>query len=133
MKIKRVEHIGIVVKSIEKSLPFYNLLGLEVNQSEELPKAGLRIAFLPVGESRLEMLEPTSEESSQGRFLREKGEGIHHLCLAVEDLEGAIKELLDAGYQMVDQAPRPVFGGKKRVAFVHPNSTSGVRLELWED
>lgn len=133
MKIKRVEHVGIVVKSIEEALPFYDLIGLKVEVTEDLPEAGLKLAFLPVGESRLELLEPTSEESSQGRFLRDKGEGVHHLCLAVEDIEVAIKEVMDAGYEMVDRAPRPVFGGKKRVAFVHPSSTHGVRLELWED
>ncbi|MGE5620068.1 MAG: methylmalonyl-CoA epimerase [Sphingomonadaceae bacterium] len=133
MKVKRVEHVGIVVKSIEEALPFYGLLGLKADATENLPQAGLKIAFLPVGESRLELLEPTSEESSQGRFLRDNGEGIHHLCVAVDDIEGAIKELLEAGCKMVDQTPRSVFGGKKRVAFVHPSSTHGVRLELWED
>ncbi len=133
MNIKRVEHIGIVVKSIEEALPFYNLLGLKVDVTEDLPEPGLKIAFLPVGESSLELLQPTKEDNSQGRFLKEKGEGVHHLCLRVEDIDEAIEEVLDAGYQMVDQTPRPVFGGKARVAFVHPNSTHGVRLELWEE
>ncbi|MCL4532187.1 MAG: methylmalonyl-CoA epimerase [Actinobacteria bacterium] len=133
MKVKRVEHIGIVVKSIEEVLPFYNLLGLKVNLTEEVPEVGLKIAFLPAGESSLELLQPTREDSSQGRFLKEKGEGMHHLCLRVEDIDEAIEELLAAGYQMVDQTPRSVFGGKARVAFVHPNSTHGVRLELWQE
>lgn len=133
MKVKRVEHIGIVVQSIEDALPFYSLLGLKVGQREDVADAGLKIAFLPAGESSLELLEPTREDNSQGRFLKEKGEGIHHLCLRVENIDEAIREVLAAGYQMVDQTPRPVFGGKARVAFVHPKSTHGVRLELWEE
>ncbi len=133
MKVKKVEHIGIVVQNIEDVLPFYNLLGLKVGQREDVADVGLKIAFLPAGESSLELLQPTREDNSQGRFLKEKGEGIHHLCLRVENIDEAIQELLAAGYQMVDQTPRPVFGGKARVAFVHPKSTHGVRLELWEE
>jgi len=133
VKITRVEHVGIVVKDIGEALPFYSALGLKAGPTEDLPDAGLKIAFLPVGESSLELLQPTREDNSQGRFLKENGEGIHHLCLRVEGIDEAIKELVEAGYQMVDQTPRSVFGGKARVAFVHPRSTHGVRLELWEE
>lgn len=133
MKITRVEHVGIVVKDIGEALPFYSALGLKAGPTEELPDVGLRIAFLPVGESSLELLQPTREDNSQGRFLKENGEGIHHLCLRVEGIDEAIEELVEAGYQMVDQTPRAVFDGKARVAFVHPRSTHGVRLELWEE
>lgn len=132
IKVNRVDHVGIAVKSTEGALPFYDLLGLRVTAAEDLSHRGLKIAFLPAGECKLELLEPTRPDSTVGKHVEEQGEGIHHICLAVEDIDGAVKQLIEAGVRMIDQAPRPG-GGGHRVAFVHPDSTRGVLLELLED
>jgi methylmalonyl-CoA/ethylmalonyl-CoA epimerase len=129
IKITRVEHVGLAVNDSSSAASFYKLLGLHVHATEELPDAGLKVAMLPVGESELELLEPVRPDSTVARFLARRGEGIHHLALTVEDIEGAVRELLEAGVRMIDSAPRPGAAGKM-VAFVHPESTHGVLIEL---
>jgi methylmalonyl-CoA epimerase len=129
IKVKRIAHVGIAAKSTGEVLPFYELLGLELSAPEELPRQGVTASFLPVGEGEIELLEPLGTESGVAKFLERRGEGIHHLCLEVEDIDGAVKELLAAGIEMIDQAPRPGAEGH-RVAFVHPRSTHGVLVEL---
>ena len=129
IKIKRVDHVGIAVKDTVEALPFYRLLELQVAATEDLSARGLKIAFLPAGECKVELLEPTRPDSTVGKFLEKRGEGIHHIAFAVEDIDGAVKELLAAGVQMIDQAPRPG-GGGHRVAFIHPDSAHGVLVEL---
>ena len=89
------------------------------------------MAFLPVGETRIELLEPTAEDSPIARFIRRRGEGIHHLCFRVSDLEAALERLKKAGVPLVDESPRPGAGGS-RIAFVHPRGTGGVLVELTE-
>ncbi len=129
IKVKRIDHVGIAVKGISEVLPFYSLLGLGVEGTETLPKHGVSAAFLNIGESQIELLEPLGPDSGVGKFLERRGEGIHHICMTVEDIDGAVQELIDAGVEMIDRAPRP--GGKgHRVAFVHPKSTHGVLVEL---
>lgn len=129
IKVKRIAHVGIAAKSTGEVLPFYELLGLALSAPEELPQQGVTASFLPVGEGEIELLEPLGTESGVAKFLERRGEGIHHLCLEVEDIDGAVKELLAAGIEMIDQAPRPGAEGH-RVAFVHPRSTHGVLVEL---
>lgn len=132
IKVKRVEHVGLAVNDCSSVASFYALLGLNVSCTEDAPEGGLKVAMLPVGESELELLEPTQPDSTVAKYLAKRGEGIHHIAFAVEDIDGAVAELLEARVRMIDQAPRPGAGGK-RVAFVHPAATHGVLLELVED
>ncbi|HEX2988760.1 MAG TPA: methylmalonyl-CoA epimerase [Chloroflexota bacterium] len=128
MKVLKIEHIGVAVKSSSESAAFYKLLGLEV-EGEENVGSDLKVAMLGVGESEIELLEPATPEATVAKFIEKRGEGIHHLALSVEDLDGAVKELLAAGVRMIDQAPRPGAGGTM-VAFVHPSAAKGVLIEL---
>lgn len=130
--VKRVEHVGLAVNSCSDAAAFYKLLGIETGSTEELPESGLKVAMLPIGEGQIEMLEPTGPEGTVARFLEKRGEGIHHLALCVEDIGEAVNELMAAGVRMIDKAPRPGANGKT-VAFVHPEATHGVLIELVQD
>jgi methylmalonyl-CoA epimerase len=126
----KVDHLGIAVPDLESAVRAYRALGFEVESVHEVPTEKVRAAFLPVGESRLELLEPTEPGSVIARFL-EKRAGLHHVCVLVEDIEEALAELKAAGVSLIDDRPRPGAGGC-RVAFVHPRSAGGVLLELKE-
>ena len=127
-----IDHLGIAVKSLEKSLVFYrDILGLPVEGPEEVATEGVRIAFLPLGESVIELLEPMQPDSSVARFLAKRGEGIHHVCLRVARIEESLASLRRKGAEIIEPAPRIGAGGR-RVAFIHPRSTGGVLLELVE-
>jgi methylmalonyl-CoA/ethylmalonyl-CoA epimerase len=128
----RIDHLGIAVRSIAESLDVYRALGLEVSHREEVPTQGVVTAFLRVGESRLELLEPTSLDSPVGKFLSRRGPGLHHVCLAVPDIEKALEELKAKGFRLLNPFPVPGAGGK-RIAFLHPEAGHGVLLELSED
>jgi methylmalonyl-CoA/ethylmalonyl-CoA epimerase len=132
MSAYRIDHIGIAVRSIEETLGIYRALGLEVAHRESVPAQGVTTALLPVGESRLELLEPTSPDSPVAKFLARRGPGLHHVCLAVPDIEKALAELSGRGFRLVHRAPVPGADGK-RVAFLHPDAAGGVLLELSED
>ena len=133
MAIKKLDHIGIAVKNIESVLGFYqDALGLENLGFEVVEEQGVRVAFLPVGETRLELLEPLNEESPIAKFIARKGEGIHHICLDVEDVSESLEELKQRGMQLIDNTPRKG-AHHKEVAFVHPKASSGVLLELSQD
>jgi methylmalonyl-CoA epimerase len=132
MTAYRVDHVGIAVRSIAESLDVYRTLGLEVSHREEVPTQGVVAAFLTVGESRLELLEPTSVDSPVGKFLARRGPGLHHICLAVPDIEKALGELVGKGFRLLNRVPVPGAGGK-RIAFLHPEAGHGVLLELSED
>lgn len=130
--ILRVDHVGIAVRAIEERLRFWrDALGMSVGGREEVATEGVRVAFLPAGESRIELLEPTGPDSAVGRFLAKRGEGIHHLTLSVEDLEAVLARLRESDLETLDETPRPGAGGS-RVAFVHPRAAGGVLLELVE-
>ncbi|HEY7511621.1 MAG TPA: methylmalonyl-CoA epimerase [Vicinamibacteria bacterium] len=130
MKALKVDHLGIAVRDLGEALRAYRALGFEVESVHEVPTEKVRAAFLPVGESRLELLEPTDPGSVIARFL-EKRSGLHHVCVLVEDIEQALAELKAAGVELVDERPRPGAGGS-RVAFLHPRAGAGVLLELKE-
>jgi len=126
----RVAHVGIAVPSIAAALPFYrDILGLVPHPAETAD--GARIVTLPLGDVAVELLEPVAEDSPVAKFLARRGPGIHHICYRVPDLEGALAQCRAAGYELVDQAPRPGADGR-RVAFLHPRATSGILLELTE-
>lgn len=128
----KIDHIAIAVHSLEEALKVYrDLLGLELKGVEQVPEQGVRIAFLPVGESRIELLEPLSAESPVAKFLEKRGEGIHHICFEVEDLEKTLQDLANKGVKLIDEQPRIGAHGRK-MAFVHPKSLHGVLLELYQ-
>jgi methylmalonyl-CoA/ethylmalonyl-CoA epimerase len=133
MKVKRVNHIGIAVESLDDALQLWrDVLGLEPVAVEEVSAMKVRAAKLRPGETEVELLESTDAEGPIGKFVANKGPGIHHICLEVDDIEGALAELSAAGYRLIDGKPRAGAGGC-RVAFVHPGSCGGVLLELSEE
>jgi methylmalonyl-CoA/ethylmalonyl-CoA epimerase len=130
--IKKVDHIGIAVQSLEKTLPFYtDVLNLPLLGVEEVDTQKVRVAFLQAGSTKLELLEPTSEDSPIAKFIEKRGEGIHHVALGVESIEGRIIEIKEKGIRMIDDQPRLGAGGAS-IAFMHPKSASGVLFELCE-
>ncbi len=131
--IRRLDHIGIAVRSIDEALGLYRALGLEeAGHREEVPGQKVRTAFLPVGETRLELLEPLAEDSPIAKFLARRGPGIHHLCFAVPDIDAALEDLAARGYRLINA--RAVAGADgKRVAFLHPEAGHGVLIELSQD
>lgn len=129
--IGKVDHIGIAVRSIEEGRKLYEALGLQVSSIEEVPFDGVRVAMIPCGETHIELLEPLSEDSPVGRFLAKRGPGIHHICLASDDLRADDARLRAAGLQVLRPEPTRGAGGCW-VQFVHPKSTGGVLLELSE-
>lgn len=133
MKISHIEHIGIAVRCIEESLPYYqNILGFECYKVEEVADQKVKTAFLKVGDTKIELLEPTCEDSTIAKFLETKGPGIHHIAYAVESgLSNAILECKESKVRAIDLAPRKGADGLS-IAFLHPKSTQGVLTELCE-
>lgn len=127
----RLDHIGIAVASIEEALDVYRALGLTESGRETVQGQGVVTAFLPLGETCLELLEPTGPDSPVAKFLAKRGPGVHHLCFAVTDLERALADLQGRGFRLVNSNPVPGAGGK-RVAFLHPSAGHGVLIELSE-
>jgi methylmalonyl-CoA epimerase len=127
----KIDHIGIVVHDIKKALSVYEVaLGIPLKEVLDIPDQKVQVAFLPLGESNLELVQPTAGDTGIARFLEKKGEGIHHICIEVEDIEAALARLSDHGVPLIDTAPRP--GAHGRVAFIHPKGTHGVLIELVE-
>jgi methylmalonyl-CoA/ethylmalonyl-CoA epimerase len=126
----KIDHLGIAVASLAEAVAAFEALGFTVAETHDVPTERVRVAFLPVGESRLELLEPTDPDSVIARFLEQRS-GLHHVCILVDDLDGALAAMRTAGVPLVDQAPRVGAGGC-RVAFVHPKGAAGVLLELKE-
>jgi methylmalonyl-CoA/ethylmalonyl-CoA epimerase len=127
-KVLRIDHLGIAVPRLDDAIPVWEALGFRLEARHDVPTEKVRTAFLPVGESHLELLEPTDPTSVIARFL-ETRKGIHHLCVEVDDIEAALAELKRRGVALLDDAPRPGAGGC-RVAFIHPRAAGGVLLEL---
>jgi methylmalonyl-CoA/ethylmalonyl-CoA epimerase len=130
VKVLKIDHLGIAVPRLDEAVSAYRALGFAVESTHDVPTEKVRAAFLPVGESRLELLEPTDPSSVIARFL-EKRSGLHHVCVLVEDIVAALAELKARGVPLIDEVPRPGAGGC-RVAFLHPKAAGGVLLELKE-
>jgi methylmalonyl-CoA epimerase len=128
LKILKIDHLGIAVPSLTEGVPAWEALGFTVQDRHEVPTEKVRTAFLPIGDAQFELLEPTDPDSVIARFL-EKRSGLHHVCILVEDIEEALRELKGRGVRLLDDAPRVGAGGCK-VAFVHPKAAGGVLLEL---
>lgn len=130
---KKISHIGIAVKSLEHSIPFYTkILGLNLEGLEEIESENVKVAFLRIGESRFELLEPTSENSPIYKFIQKRGEGIHHIAIDVEDIESRIRSLSKNGIQFINTEPK-LGAHHSKIAFMHPKSTQGVLFELCEE
>ncbi len=131
-KIKRINHIAMVVEDIEAALHFWqDVLGLRLHHMEDIPDQQAVIAFLPVGDSEVELVKPTNESSGIARYLQRKGPGIHHLCFEVSDIHSALQQLKEKNIRLINETPLIGTDGKT-IAFIHPESTHGVLIELVE-
>lgn len=130
--IKKIEHIGIAVASIEKSIPlFRDLLGIPLERVFESDEIKTKIAFFPLGDSTIELIEPMDPESVVGKFIQKRGEGIHHICFGVENVEAALREFEAKGIELINKTPKKTQDGRT-IAFLNPRSTNGVLIELEE-
>ena len=130
--LKKINHVAIAVNNIEEAAKFYqNILGLSLSGVEVVTAQKTRVGFFKIGESNIELVQPSEPDSPLVKFLETKGQGIHHLCLEVDDVEAEVKSFLEKGATMIDQKSRPG-AHNTRVAFVHPKSSNGVLIELCE-
>jgi len=132
MKVTKLDHIGIAVKNMDEALAFYrDTLGITSVGTEVIEEQKVKVAFLPVGDTELELLESTAPDGPVAKFIEKRGEGIQHIALRVENIEEALGELKEKGFQLIDQKPR--YGaGNAQIAFLHPKATGGILLELSE-
>ncbi len=130
--IKRIDHVAVVVENMEDATAFWqDALGLKISHTEDIPEQESVIAFLPVGNSEIELVKPTTETSGIVRYLNKRGPGVHHLCFEVDDLQATLDRLDAQGVELINREPVAGAGGT-RVAFVHPRSANGVLVELYE-
>ena len=134
MNISHIQHLGIAVKSLEEAIPYYeNILGLKCYSIEEVADQKVKTAFFKVGQTKIELLEPTSDDSTIAKFIEKRGEGIHHMAFAIEDgVANALAEVEAKGVRLIDKAPRKGAEGLN-IAFLHPKSTCSVLTELCEN
>jgi len=131
-KINSINHVAIVVNDMDESLIFWrDALGITLRELRDVPAEQSQVAFLPLAGSEIELVKPSSTESGIGKYLVKRGEGLHHVCLEVEDIEGMLVQLKAKGIRLINEQPRRATDGK-RYAFIHPDSTSGVLVELYE-
>jgi methylmalonyl-CoA/ethylmalonyl-CoA epimerase len=131
VNILKIDHIGIAVRSLAESSKLYELLGIKATGTEEVTEQKVKVAFFPVGDSEVELLESTAPDGPIARYIEKNGEGIQHIALRVDNLEATLAELKAKGVRLIDEKPRYGAGGAK-IAFVHPKSTGGILLELSE-
>ncbi len=130
--VKSINHVAVVVDDMEESLRFWHDgLGMELGELREVPTEKSQVAFLPLAGSEVELVKPTNDDSGIARYLSKRGPGLHHLCLEVDDIEGMLAQLKVKGFRLINEEPRTAADGK-RYAFVHPESTSGVLVELYQ-
>ena len=130
--IKRIDHVAVLVDDIDKALAFWSqALGLDLEHIEEVPEQASRIAFLPTGESEVELVEPTTDDSGLARYLQKRGPGMHHICFEVDDIDEMLARLKERDIRLINESALSRSDGK-RYAFIHPESTGGVLVELYE-
>ena len=131
-KVKQINHVAVVVDDMEKALAFWrDALGMELQGLRDVPAEKSQVAFLPLPGSEVELVKPTTDDSGIARYLARRGPGMHHICLEVDDIEGMMAQLKSKGVRLVNEEPRTAVDGKK-YAFIHPESTSGVLVELYQ-
>jgi methylmalonyl-CoA/ethylmalonyl-CoA epimerase len=130
--IKSVNHVAVVVEDMEKSLGFWrDALGIQMKEMRDEPAEASQVAFLPLAGSEVELVQPTTNDSGIAKYLAKRGPGMHHICLEVDDIAGMLAQLKSKGVRLINEEPRKASDGKK-YAFVHPESTGGVLVELYE-
>ena len=130
--VKQINHVAVVVDDMEKALSFWrDALGLELHGLRDVPTEKSQVAFLPLPGSEVELVQPTTDDSGIAKYLAKRGPGMHHLCLEVDDIEGMISQLKSKGVRLINEEARTAADGKK-YAFIHPESTSGVLVELYQ-
>lgn len=130
-KVTKINHVAIVVADIEAALSFWrDALGLELSHIEDVPSQKSQVAFLPLGDSEVELVKPTSDDSGAGKFLAERGGGMHHLCFEVNDIDAMLAQLKAKGVRLINEAPLQLEG--RNLAFIHPKSAGGVLVEIYQ-
>ena len=131
MKPIKINHVAIVVQNIDAALSFWEqTFGLELDHVEEVPSQKSKVAFLPLGESEIELVQPTTSDSGLANFLEKRGEGMHHICIEVEDIDAALAELKSKGVRLINEVPEELPG--RKMAFIHPKAANGVLVELYQ-
>lgn len=131
-KVKQINHVAVVVDDMEKALSFWrDALGMELHELRDVPAEKSQVAFLPLPGSEVELVQPTTDDSGIAKYLAKRGPGLHHLCLEVDDIEQMMLQLKAKGVRLINEEPRVAADGK-RYAFIHPESTSGVLVELYQ-
>jgi methylmalonyl-CoA/ethylmalonyl-CoA epimerase len=131
-KVKQINHVAVVVDDMEKALTFWrDALGMDLQELRDVPAEKSQVAFLPLSGSEVELVRPTTDDSGIAKYLTKRGPGMHHICLEVDDIEGMMSQLKEKGVRLINEEPRAASDGK-RYAFIHPESTSGVLVELYQ-
>ena len=131
MKIIKINHVAIVVQDIDAALNFWRqTFGLELDQVEDVPSQKSKVAFLPLGESEIELVQPTTSDSGLANFLEKRGEGMHHICIEVSDIDATLAELKSKGVRLINEVPEELPG--RKMAFIHPKAANGVLVELYQ-
>ncbi len=130
--LKKISHLGIAVKNLDEAIKFYESLNLKLEKIEEVPSQKVRVAFFPIGDVRIELLEATSDDSPIAKFIEKKGQGIHHLAFATDNIEKELKEIEEKEIRLIDKKPRKGAHGAE-IAFLHPKSTLGVLIEVCKE
>ncbi|HOH92356.1 MAG TPA: methylmalonyl-CoA epimerase [Anaerolineaceae bacterium] len=131
MTIKKINHVAIAVKDIEAALDFWeNKLGLKLDYIEEVPSEASRVAFIPIGDSLIELVQPTRDDTGMAAYLEKRGEGMHHLCVEVENIDETFNRLKEQGVRLINTEPQVLPG--RKMAFIHPKAANGVLVELYE-
>jgi len=131
-KVKQINHVAVVVQDMEKALLFWrDALGMDMHELRDVPAEKSQVAFLPLSGSEVELVLPTTQDSGIAKYLAKRGPGMHHICLEVDDIGGMLSQLKSKGVRLINEEPRTAVDGKK-YAFIHPESTSGVLVELYQ-
>ena len=131
-QIKAINHVAVVVENMEKSLAFWrDALGIKLHELRDVPAEKSQVAFLPLAGAEVELVMPTTDDSGIAKYLAKRGQGLHHLCLEVDDIEGMMVQLKEKNIRLINEEPRTAADGKK-YAFIHPESTGGVLVELYQ-
>ncbi len=130
-EILKINHVAIVVEDIDAAMGFWrDALGLSLDHVEDVPSQASKVAFMPVGEGEVELVQPTDPKSGLGKYLEKRGEGMHHLCIEVDDIEAILAQLKEKGVRLINEEPMDLPG--RRMAFIHPRAANGVLVELYE-
>ena len=131
MKIIKINHVAIVVQDIDAALNFWEqTFGLKLDHVEDVPSQKSKVAFLPLGESEIELVQPTTSDSGLANFLEKRGEGMHHICIEVSDIDATLAELKSQGVRLINEVPEELPG--RKMAFIHPKAANGVLVELYQ-